>query len=115
MCSERPSRAARRWAAAGLALCALAGAGACGKKGDPAPPLRFVPQTTDQLTVEQRHLDLILELPYPKTTAAGMALPGLDRVEVWEVRKVAPGALDAPEDAAGDAGEAAGEAGEAAA
>ncbi|HEX6202912.1 MAG TPA: hypothetical protein VF100_07915 [Thermoanaerobaculia bacterium] len=78
-----------------------------------------MPQTTDRLTVAQRHLDLVLELPYPKTTAAGMALPGLDRVEVWEARRPVPpagpdarptaGATDAG--AAEEATAAAGEAG----
>lgn len=96
MCSERaappPARAGLRRAAlpALAALAILGGLAACGKKGDPAPPLRYVPQTTDQLAVAQRHLDLVLELPYPKTTAAGMALPGLDRVEVWEARRPVP-------------------------
>lgn len=80
----------RRVAAAVVAVAVAGGLAACGKKGDPSPPLRFVPQTTEALAVSQRHLDLVLELPYPKTTAAGMALPGLDRVEVWEVRRLAP-------------------------
>lgn len=121
MCSEPETRRARRRspAAAALAL-ALAGAAAlgvagCGKKGDPEPPLRSVPQTTDRLTVMQRHLELVLELPYPKTTAAGLALPGLDRLEVWEVRRPAAGTLPLaagePADAGGEAAEAAGGAG----
>ena len=75
-----------------VAVALAGGLAACGKKGDPSPPLRYVPQTTEALTVSQRHLDLVLELPYPKTTAAGLALPGLDRVEVWEVRRQAPAA-----------------------
>jgi hypothetical protein len=88
MSSETPG--ARRAAAVVVAVALAGGLAACGKKGDPSPPLRFVPQTTEALAVSQRHLDLLLELPYPKTTAAGMALPGLDRVEVWEVRRLAP-------------------------
>lgn len=82
-----------RAAAVVVAVALAGGLAACGKKGDPSPPLRYVPQTTQALTVSQRHLDLVLELPYPKTTAAGMALPGLDRIEVWEVRRPAAGAL----------------------
>lgn len=116
MCSERSAPAAgscrgrRRgasFAAAALlvGLATFGGLAGCGKRGDPSPPLRYVPQTTDQLTVSQRHLDLVLELPYPKTTAAGMALPGLSRIEVWEVRRTAPGGVppvDAATAAAGD-------------
>lgn len=135
MCSERsaspaPRGAGRRRLAPGghvllaalAALTALAAAGglaACGKKGDPAPPLRFVPQTTDALTVAQRHLELVLELPYPKTTAAGMALPGLDRIEVWEARRPVPpagpgaGAAQGETAAVAEAGAAGDEAGDA--
>lgn len=113
MCSEhdtlaRTGRRSRRSVAVVAALALAGGLAACGKKGDPSPPLRYVPQTTQALTVSQRHLDLVLELPYPKTTAAGMALPGLDRIEVWEVRRPAAGALggarpdDAPEPGAAE-------------
>lgn len=100
MCSEprrspRPSpegpsrrRATARLAPAVLALLLaplLLPLAACGKKGDPSPPLRHVPRTTDKLVVQQRGHGLLLELPYPTTTTAGMALEGLQRVEVWEV------------------------------
>lgn len=99
----RESTAAWR-AAAGVAFVVAVtlagGLAACGKKGDPSPPLRHVPQTTEALTVSQRHLDLVLELPYPKTTAAGMALPGLDRIEIWEVRRPAPASAAVPEEPA---------------
>ena len=106
MCSERAAgrrRSARRRhasgrragtrrraaLAAGLLALGLPLAG-CGKKGDPLPPLRPVPARTEGLTVRQRGLELILELPYPKVTAAGMALPSLDRVELYEVTRIAP-------------------------
>lgn len=100
------ARSGRRFTAILLAAVVLAGGfAACGKRGDPSPPLRFVPQTTEALTVSQRHLDLVLELPYPKTTAAGMALPGLERIEVWEVRRLAPDAVGATPEVAADPGE----------
>ena len=98
MCSERAAaqrrRAGRRRrAAAAAGAAALLALGlplaGCGKKGDPLPPLRPVPARTEGLTVRQRGLDLILELPYPKVTAAGMALPSLDRLELYEVTRVA--------------------------
>lgn len=91
-----------RAAAIAVAVVLAFGLAACGKRGDPSPPLRFVPQTTEALTVSQRHLDLVLELPYPKTTAAGMALPGLERIEVWEVRRQAPGAVVATPEVGAD-------------
>ena len=96
MCSELAAARRRRAGgrpgaalAAGLLALALPLAG-CGKKGDPLPPLRPVPARTEGFSVRQRGLELILELPYPKVTAAGVALPSLDRVELYEVTRVAP-------------------------
>lgn len=82
------SRALRPPAAATLAAALLAAAsvlGACGKKGDPAPPLLPIPQAAADLTVEQRGDELILRFAYPSTTAAGLPLPPLERVEVYEL------------------------------
>ena len=56
---------------------------ACGKKGDPEPPLLPIPQAASDLTVEQRGGELILRFAYPRTTAAGMPLPPLERVDVY--------------------------------
>lgn len=71
---------------------------ACGKKGDPEPPIRMVPAGTDQLSVVQRGGELLLELPYPQTTAAGTPLPRVSEVVVWQLLWPAPaGAAGAPE------------------
>ena len=56
---------------------------ACGKKGDPEPPIRLIPSPTTQLTVVQRGGELLLDFPYPQTTAAGTPLPGLSEIAVW--------------------------------
>ena len=84
---------------AALAVC-LAGAAGCGKQGNPQPPLRAVPATTQDLRVRQQGPRLLLDFAYPKTTAAGTALPGLQSIEVYESLQPAPreGAL-APLDA----------------
>lgn len=98
MCSDRPPapaarRAASRAALPALLVLALLVSAACGKKGDPQPPLRFVPQTTEDLAASQRGFEVLLELPYPTTTTAGMALPGLERVEVWRAARPVPARL----------------------
>lgn len=87
MCSE--ARAARRTglAVACLLVAALAG---CGKQGPPLPPLSPVPAATRDLEVRQRGGDLVLDLAYPQTTAAGLALPGLEAVEIWQVARPLP-------------------------
>lgn len=58
-------------------------AGACGKKGDPEPPIRLTPAPTTAMTVVQRGETLLVELPYPQTTAAGTPLPRVSEVAVW--------------------------------
>jgi predicted small lipoprotein YifL len=83
---RRPRRAAPPAAALGVAVLAAAVAlAACGKKGDPEPPLLPIPQAATDLTVEQRGGELILRFAYPRTTAAGLPLPPLERVEVYEL------------------------------
>lgn len=82
MCSSR----------AGLACAVLAvilaGVAGCGKKGDPMPPIRMIPASTDDLVVVQRGDRLLLDLPYPTTTVAGTPLPAISEVAVWQL--VAP-------------------------
>ncbi len=63
---------------------------ACGKKGDPRPPIRAVPAAVQDLAVRQQGQDFLLEMSYPKVTTSGMALPALDRVEVLQLLRPAP-------------------------
>lgn len=84
MCSSR--RAAGALLAAGCTVLALA---ACGKKGDPLPPLLPVPRAAEDLTVQQRGPELILRFAYPQTTAAGLPLGELERIEVYELARPA--------------------------
>ena len=77
MCSES---AHPRLPVLRLSLCALLlslALGACGKKGDPLPPLRTVPMLTQDLTVTQQGRLILLELGYPGTTSSGQALGGI--------------------------------------
>jgi fibronectin type 3 domain-containing protein len=86
------SRAAT-WA---LAVALAAGAVACGKKGDPAPPPRVIPNAASDLTAAQRGDGLVFRFAYPQTTTAGAKLPGLAAVEVWEVTRPLPPSGDPP-------------------
>lgn len=70
---------------------------ACGRKGDPAPPLRFIPAPTQDLTVAQQGRELVLTLAYPQATEAGHALPDLHWIEVWELTRDLPAAAPAEE------------------
>ena len=109
MSSDRKTSHSRRRTRALLALLVAPALilAACGKKGDPEPPLRTSPQTTTKLSVAQRGGDLLLELPYPTTTSAGQALVGIERVEVYATTVPVPESsmdlLRPEEAAAGDA------------
>lgn len=100
MCSELRRRAPRALALAVLlAPLALAPLG-CGKRGDPTPPPRTIAQPVADLAVRLRGLEVALEFGHPKTTLAGLALPGLSEVAVFEATKPAPEGAPPPISAA---------------
>ncbi|MEO8277923.1 MAG: fibronectin type III domain-containing protein [Thermoanaerobaculia bacterium] len=75
-----------RRSAALLAALPLLLAG-CGKKGDPMPAPRTIPQAATDLKVRQRGPELVLEFAYPKATVAGLPLPGLDVITLYSMEK----------------------------
>ncbi len=91
-----------RHAAMLAGLVAVVALGGCGRKADPLPPIKEVPETTTDLTVHQEGNDTVLTWSYPQLTRAGSPLVDLERVEVWRL-PVPPGQEGV---AAGPAGEA---------
>lgn len=79
-----------------LGLAALL-ATACGKKGDPMPPLRTFPAKTTDLEVRQQGRTILLEMTYPATTVSGLALGGIDAVELLMLAKPATAEGELPE------------------
>jgi hypothetical protein len=63
---------------------------ACGKKGDPIPPLRAVPKPVEDLELRQQGSDFLLEFSYPTVTLGGTAIPGLQQVEVLQLVQPPP-------------------------
>ena len=63
-----------------LLLFALA---ACGKRGDPHPPIPVIPKATTDLLVAQRGPKVLLTWGYPALTTAGKSMSGIKRVVVW--------------------------------
>ncbi len=76
-----------------LLLAASALLVGCGKKGDPLPPLRNIPLTTQDLEVRQQGRRILLDMGYPATTVSGMTLGGIDAVELLELVKPVPPAV----------------------
>lgn len=87
-----------------LAIAALAAAAACGKRGDPQPPVRVVPQPVTEFRLAQRGAAIEISGLAPSVTTTGARLPVLDlqlqratgpgdfdRLAVKSVRKLAPG------------------------
>ena len=71
-----------------LCLATLAGVSlGCGKKGDPMPPLRNTPLATTDLDIRQQGRIILFEMGYPATTSSGLALGGVDAVELLELVK----------------------------
>ncbi|MFY9824541.1 MAG: fibronectin type III domain-containing protein [Thermoanaerobaculia bacterium] len=82
-----------------LTAALLLMAAGCGKQGPPLPPLKAVPATTKDLVATQQGAQIVLAFSYPKTTAAGLALPGVSAVEVLETtRPATPDGKAAPLD-----------------
>lgn len=80
---------------ASIVLLALPLAG-CGKKGDPMPAPRTIPQAVSDLKVRQRGLEVVAEFSYPKATVAGLPLQGLDEVTLYALERPVALAVAAP-------------------
>jgi len=72
-----------------LLLFALA---ACGKRGDPHPPVPVIPKATTDLLVAQRGPKVLLSWGYPSLTTAGKSMTGIKRVTVWRTTEELPAA-----------------------
>ncbi|HUP61534.1 MAG TPA: hypothetical protein VNA69_14065 [Thermoanaerobaculia bacterium] len=83
---------------------------ACGKRGDPKPPVPVIPQATTDLVVTQRADKVILAWSYPSLTTTGRSLTEVRRISVFryveelpvptggrDPKSVLPGETDATE------------------
>ena len=75
---------------------------ACGKKGEPLPPLSIVPLATTDLALRQQGQFVLFDLPYPTTTVGGLSLGGIDAVELSQLTVPAPEETDDVADGGGD-------------
>lgn len=70
---------------------------ACGKRGDPRPPVPVIPQATTDLVVAQRADRIVLSWTYPALTTAGKSLPGFRRIVVYRhAEELPPSATTTP-------------------
>ena len=65
------------------ALVVILFAVACGKRGDPHPPVPVIPKPTTDLVVAQRGSKLILSWSYPSLTTSGQKLATVRRVVLY--------------------------------
>jgi hypothetical protein len=63
---------------------------ACGKRGDPRPPIPAIPKATSDLLVTQRGTKVILTWSYPALTTAGQNLRDIRRVSVYRYLEELP-------------------------
>lgn len=71
---------------------------ACGKKGDPQPPLPRGPNAVADLAIEQEGTEAVLTFSFPDRLLTGGPLIDLEAIEVYRVVKPSP-ALTAPRSA----------------
>src|SRR5262249_32437243 len=65
-------------------------AAACGKKGDPQPPVPRGPHAIGDLKIEQEGLDAVLAFSYPDRLLSGLPLTDLAAVEIYRVIDPSP-------------------------
>ena len=63
---------------------------ACGKRGDPHPPIPVIPKPTSDLVVAQRGAKLILSWSFPSLTTSGQKLGGIRRAVVYRYAEELP-------------------------
>jgi hypothetical protein len=63
---------------------------ACGKRGDPRPPVPVIPKATSDLVVTQRADQVILSWSYPSLTTAGRSLASIDRINILRFTEELP-------------------------
>ncbi|MGH9366575.1 MAG: fibronectin type III domain-containing protein [Thermoanaerobaculia bacterium] len=68
----------------------LLGASACGKKGDPQPPLPRGPRAVSDLSIEQEGAEAVLTFSYPDRLLTGAPLTDLASIEVYRVVGAGP-------------------------
>src|SRR5713101_5812861 len=61
----------------------LVGLVACGKRGDPHPPVPVIPKATSDLVVAQRGAKVILSWSLPSLTTAGQKLGAIRRIVLY--------------------------------
>lgn len=67
---------------------------ACGKRGDPRPPVPIIPKATSDLLVTQRADQVILSWSYPSLTTAGRSLTDIRRISVYRyIEELPPSAV----------------------
>ncbi len=67
---------------------------ACGKRGDPRPPVPVIPKPTTDLLVTQRADQVILSWSYPSLTTAGRSLTDIRRISVFRYVEELPAEND---------------------
>ena len=80
-----------------LALLVVFTLVACGKRGDPRPPVPVIPAATTDLVVTQRADQVLLSWSYPALSTAGRSLTGVRRISIYRYEEelpVSPGGRD---------------------
>jgi predicted small lipoprotein YifL len=75
----------RRLAAAILLTLVLP---ACGRKEPPQPPPSKTPAPINDLTIQQRGREILLQMTYPSVTLGGLPIEELQAIEIWKMDRI---------------------------
>ena len=76
-----------------LLLIALA-TGACGRKEPPLPPPSKTPAPINDLQIQQRGQEILLQMSYPSVTLGGLPIEDLEAIEIWKAIRIVPSLVD---------------------
>jgi predicted small lipoprotein YifL len=63
---------------------------ACGRKEPPQPPPSKTPAPLNDLQIQQRGPEILLQMSYPSITLSGLPIEDLEAIEIWKTIRIVP-------------------------
>ena len=82
----------------GIVLLVLVATTACGKRGNPLPPLQRIPSTPGEFTATRVDRDVFIRMIAPTTNVDGVSPSDIARVDVYAITADHAPTLDEPDE-----------------
>lgn len=63
----------------------------CGRKGPPQPPPSKIPAPADDLSIQQRGEEILLQMTYPNVTLGGLPIDEVEAIEIYQLSRIIGG------------------------